>query len=318
MSDTYETEHEITVSAPAEAIFGQIVDVGGWPWLFPPTVHVEHLEQGDAEELIRIWATANGQVKCWTSRRFLDRAALRIRFRQEVSQPPIAAMGGEWLIEPLPDGTARVRLKHDFSPLEDTAQNVAWITRAVGGNSAAELAAIKAAAEHQHGHGQLLFSFDEMMRVDGAARDVYDFIYRADQWPERLPHVTRVALEQHTPTVQSLEMDTRSEDGSVHTTRSIRVCLPPETIVYKQSRTPALLSAHTGRWSIREDVGGTVITSLHTVVINAVAIPAILGAAATVTQARAFIRGALGRNSVITMRCAKAYAENIGTAPPVR
>ncbi|MEU5884562.1 aromatase/cyclase [Spirillospora sp. NPDC047279] len=309
MSGTYETEHEITVSAPAETIFALIADVGAWPRLFPPTVHVEHVERGETEELIRIWATANGEAKTWTSRRVLDRAGRRITFRQERSQPPLAAMGGEWSIEEAPGGTARVVLKHDFRPLDDTPEKVSWITRAVDTNSEKELAALKAAAERQHGQGDLVLHFEDTIRVDGDAAAVYDFIYRGDLWPDRLPHVARVVLGEETPGVQTLEMDTRAADGSVHTTESVRVCLPPGTIVYKQLRTPALMTVHTGRWTIRPEGAGAAVTSAHTVVIDPEAVPKVLGADATVVQARAFIRGALGRNSVTTMRQAKAFAE---------
>ena len=67
----------------------------------PPTVHADYAERGETEERIRLWATANGEVKNWTSRRRLDPAALRVEFRQEVSSPPVAAMGGTWIVEPL-------------------------------------------------------------------------------------------------------------------------------------------------------------------------------------------------------------------------
>src|SRR4051794_34497189 len=89
-----ETEHEITIEAPAEVVYKLIADVGNWPRLFPPTVYVDHVEKLGDDERIRIWATANGEVKTWTSRRSLDPVGLRVDFRQEVSSPPVAAMGG--------------------------------------------------------------------------------------------------------------------------------------------------------------------------------------------------------------------------------
>jgi len=72
-----EVEHEITVAAPAAAVYRLIAEVGNWPRIFPPTIHVEHVERGEHEERIRIWATANGEVRNWISRRVLDPAALR-------------------------------------------------------------------------------------------------------------------------------------------------------------------------------------------------------------------------------------------------
>jgi aromatase len=112
--NTREVEHEIEIRAPAEAVYRAIAEVTNWPQLFPPTVHVEYLERGEEQERIQIWATANGEAKTWTSRRVLDPKALRVKFRQEVSQPPVSAMGGTWVIEPISDGESLVRLLHDY------------------------------------------------------------------------------------------------------------------------------------------------------------------------------------------------------------
>ena len=43
-----------------------------WPRIFPPTIHVDQVERDGTQERIRIWATANGEPKNWTSRRTLD------------------------------------------------------------------------------------------------------------------------------------------------------------------------------------------------------------------------------------------------------
>ena len=87
--------------------------------------------------------------------------------------------------------------------------------------------------------GPGLFTFDDIVEVDGSAMDVYDFLNEAQLWSERLPHVVRVSLKEETSGLQILEMDTRTKDGSVHTTKSVRVCRPHGTIVYKQiSRCP--------------------------------------------------------------------------------
>ncbi|MFC4511390.1 SRPBCC family protein [Streptomyces ehimensis] len=312
----HETEHTITVAAPAGTVFGLVENVDDWPQVFPPTLHVECLERAGAEERIRLWATANGEAKSWTSHRTLDRAGLRVRFRQEVSQHPVASMGGEWIVEPLPDGHSRVRLTHDFRAVGDLPENVAWIRRAIDRNSGAELAALKAAAERAGADGAA-FTFEDTVRVDAPADDVHAFLLEAQLWQERLPHVARVVLKEDAPDVQLLEMDTRTADGSVHTTASFRICLPGRRIVYKQQRTPALMSVHTGRWTVAEDPAGSVVTSRHTVVINTAAIASVLGEAATPEDARAFVRQALGHNSTTTMRHAKEYAEGRAGDRPV-
>ncbi|MGC5412953.1 SRPBCC family protein, partial [Streptomyces sp. DT225] len=75
---TREVEHEITVRAAASEVYRLLAEVENWPRLFPPSVHVEQLEADGDQERIRIWATANGEAKSWTSIRVLDPEGLRI------------------------------------------------------------------------------------------------------------------------------------------------------------------------------------------------------------------------------------------------
>ncbi|MEU6029852.1 SRPBCC family protein [Streptomyces tauricus] len=314
--EVHTTEHTITVAAAPEAVFALVERAQDWPFVFPPSLHVEYLERSDDEERLRIWATANGEVKSWTSRRTLDRDGLRIRFRQEVSQDPVAAMGGEWVIEALPDGGSRVRLLHDFEAVDGLERNVSWILEAIERNSGAELAALESAALRA-GTDEAPYTFEDSVRIDAPAQEVRDFLHDAGRWQERLPHVARVLLKEDTPDVQHLEMDTRTPDGSTHTTASVRICLPDGRISYKQLQTPALMSVHTGEWTVRETPSGCVAVSRHTVVVNAAAVTKVLGADATTADARTFIRDALGGNSTITMRHAKEYAEGRAKAEPV-
>ncbi|GAA4136215.1 aromatase/cyclase [Actinomadura keratinilytica] len=305
-----EVEHEITVAAPAAQVYDLIAQVENWPRLFPPTVYVDHVDKGDTEERIRIWATANGEIKNWTSRRRLDRERLRIEFRQEVSSPPVAAMGGTWIIEPLTADTSRVRLLHDYRAVDDDPEKLAWIDRAVDRNSTAELAALKSNAELVAGEQDVLLSFEDTVEIDGSAKDVYDFLNEANLWKERLPHVAEVRLTEETPGLQVLRMDTRTKDGSTHTTESVRVCFPHHKIVYKQLVLPALMNLHTGYWLLTEHDGGVTATSQHTVIINTDNIAKVLGEDADLDRARTFVRTALSGNSSATLGHAKEYAES--------
>lgn len=305
-----EVEHQVTVSAPAATVYRLIADVENWPRIFPPTVYVDRVERSGQSERIRIWATANGTAKNWTSARVLDPAGRRIEFRQEVSTPPVAAMGGTWLIEAITQGQSRVRLQHNYLAVDNDLDSLSWIEEAVDHNSRSELAALKDAAEMVVGAADdLMLSFEDTVQIDGTAKDVYDFINEAQLWQERLPHVVRVSLTEDTPGLQILEMDTRTKDGSTHTTKSVRVCFPHSRIVYKQITCPALMTLHTGYWHLADDGNGVAATSQHTVVINAANVTRILGADADIPEAREFIRNALSGNSRATLEHAKTYAE---------
>lgn len=305
---TRTVEHEITVKAPAARVYEVIENVGLWPEIFPPTVHAESVERNGSSEVIRIWATANGTAKTWTSKREHDPGTMTIGFRQTKSVHPVGGMGGTWIVEPVSDSECHVRLLHDWWAVTDDPKDLDWIGEAVDRNSTAELGALKTNVELSG--PEHLLTFADTVEVDGSAEDVYDFLNEAQLWKERLPHVSRVLLEEETPGLQTLEMDTQSKDGSVHTTRSIRVCRPHESIVYKQIILPPLMTLHTGRWSIEAlDGGGVAVTSRHTVRINTGKIPELLGENADVAVAHKTVQGALSANSLATLHLAKIYAE---------
>lgn len=304
-----EVEHDIRVEAPADEVYRLVAEVVNWPRIFPPTVFVDHVEQGAGTERIRIWATANGEPKNWTSWRELDPAARRIEFRQEVSTPPVAEMSGTWIVEPVSASAAKVRLLHAYRAVDDDPGGLAWIDRAVDRNSRSELAALKHNVELVT-NPELTLSFTDTVRIDGPAKEAYDFVDQAALWEQRLPHVAAVDLREPSPGLQVLRMDTRTKDGSVHTTESVRVCFPHRRIVYKQTTLPALMTVHTGRWDFTEEAdGSTTASSEHIVVLNTANIAKVLGGDAGVPEAREFVRNALSANSRATLGHAKDFAE---------
>jgi aromatase len=309
-SGVHEVEHDITIAAPAAAVYELIADVENWPRIFPPTIYVDYVERAGNEERIRIWATANGEPKNWTSRRTLDPEGLRIEFRQEVSTPPVASMGGTWVIEPLTDNSSRVRLLHEYRAVDDSPEGLSWIDAAVDRNSRSELEALRQNVEFAYAAKELTFSFEDTVQIGGTAKDIYDFINEAHHWQQRLPHVASVRLEENSPGLQTLEMDTQAKDGSTHTTKSYRVCLPHQRIAYKQVTLPALLNLHTGYWTFEENEQGVAASSQHTVVLNTDTITKILGPDAGVAEAREYVRTALSTNSRATLGHGKSYAES--------
>lgn len=302
------SEHRTVVDADPDAVYEVIADVTAWPRIFGPTIHAEQVEFDGHTETIRLWATANGEPKTWVSRRELDPKTRRVSFGQIKSQSPVATMRGEWIIEPLEDGGTSVLLTHDWLPVDDVPDADEWITTAVDRNSEAELASLKRGVEG--GQAELETDFEDSVLVDGSLPAVYSFLYEAARWSTLLPHVSRVDLREENPGLQYLEMDTTAKDGSTHTTASIRVCFTDERIVYKQLVLPKLLTLHTGCWTLTRDPEGLVkVTSQHTVRIDPTKIAEVLGEGKSVEDAKAFVRSALGTNSLATLHRAKAYAE---------
>lgn len=315
---TRETEHTVLVAAPAERLYGLVADVSRWPVLMEPCVRARRLESVGAVERIEVWAQTNGTVTSWTSRRALDPAGLRIAFRQERSTPPVAAMSGEWSFCREGEGRTRVVLSHRFSAVaqEPAAQEpgaLDWIAEAVDRNSVRELAALGAFAELGVEPDRFVLSFTDRLELPATTQaDAYDFVYRSDLWPQRLPHVGRVVVREEPAGVQYMEMDTVTPDGRAHTTGSIRVCEPRARIAYKQTVVPALLSGHSGVWEFEQAEGGTSVTSSHTVAVDPAAVERVLGPGTTLEQACAHVRDALGANSRATMRAAGGFPAAAG------
>ncbi|MEV7503828.1 aromatase/cyclase [Streptomyces sp. NPDC093018] len=306
----HRTRHEIEVAAPADVVYGIISDAVAWPLYFPPNVHVQRLESDGRRERLRMWATANDRITSWTSRRELDPEARRIEFRQERSAAPVTSMGGTWIVEPCDAQRSRLALLHDFTVRDDAADDVTWVERATDTNSRAELGSLKELAERWTRLSGQVLSFEDSVRVDGPAEKVYEFLYRVRDWPDLVPHVSRLEVTEDEPGVQTMSMDTRTADGSAHTTTSVRVCFPDAgRIVYKQTSTPALMSAHTGEWRVVADASGVTVTSRHDVILREENIRRVLGENAGVADAHRYLREALGRNSTVTLNLAKAYAE---------
>jgi aromatase len=305
----YERSHTELVGAPAKVVYQLVADVKRWPAVFGPTIYVDYLWQDDAAERFQIWASVNGEVKTWTSRRELDSAGLHITFEQERSQAPIASMGGSWTFRETGPSRCEIELRHHFTAVDDDPGAVEWISTALDANSAAELGALRRIAESGHRLDEVLFGFEDVVRTEGPAAEIYEFIRRGDLWAERLPHVRAVQMTEDAAGVQQLTMETRTADGSAHATSSTRLLLSGNRIVYKQHVLPALLNGHSGQWTV-DDAGGTgtVITARHVVALRPESVTGVMGPDRTLADARAFIREALGANSQATLEHACAYA----------
>lgn len=301
-------EHRHTAAAPPAVLYDLVSDVTRWPAVFGPTVDVRVLEHGAAGERFEIWALVNGEVAHWRSRREFDPVALSVGFAQERSQPPVAAMGGRWSFLPAAGGT-EILLEHDFAVVADIPGALAAVERALDANSRAELAALARIAEFGEPLDEVVFSFSDTVELPVSVESVYEFIDRADLWAERLPHVSRSRLREEVPGVQLLEMDTVTSDGSAHTTNSVRLCTPNRRIVFKQRVTPRIMLGHTGEWSFARTDSGAAVTVTHTVALDPTAVSGVLGADASLADARAWATEALRQNSRRTLSCALEFAD---------
>jgi aromatase len=300
--DVQHMVHSRQVAADPAVVYDLVADVGRWPVLFGPTLHVEVLERTARDERFRLWALVGGEARAWTSRRELDPDERRIEFVQERTQAPIASMGGTWRFRPEPGGTTRVELEHSFRASGDDPGTVADLRAAVDRNSEDELGALARLAELGQPLDDLVFAFDDVVHLPVPPGEAYAFVHDAERWPERLPHVGRVEVRTPQPDVQEMEMETLTSDGQRHTTRSIRLCFPEELIVYKQLGPPTLLLGHSGAWRFAPgDDGGAAVTARHMVAVDPAMVETVLGPDSTLADAHRYLRDALGANSRATL-----------------
>ncbi len=299
---------EVTASAPAGVLYGLIADASHWPLFFQPCLHVEQLDFDGSHERLRMWAAAGDEIASWVSSRRLDVGRHRVEFRQDVTAAPVESMRGVWTVTSLGD-RCRVSLEHAFTVTGDDPEDVARLERITHANSRAQLDRLAWLAERWDRLDALVLSFEDTVRLKAPPELVFDFLYRAGDWPDRLPHVHSMRLTEDSPGVQVMAMGSATGDGTAHDTESVRMCFPGAgRIVYKQTRTAPLMAAHTGEWSVEPDASGLDVTARHTVLLREDAVERVLGPAATVEDARRHLREELGRASRIVLDRAAHHA----------
>jgi aromatase len=305
--------HETEIDASPSTVYELITDVSLWPVIFRPTVHTHVLERSAQGDRFQIWATvSSGEVNSWRSRREFDAAGRRVTFRQDHENPLFGLMGGGWTCAPLDGGRTKVVLEHRFRPPEDQADARERITRELDGNGAAELEALRTVSVLPGGLDRWRLTFTESIELTGTAQAAREFIWDAHRWPERLPHVADLELVERKGGAQDMTMRTRAPDGTVHTTRSVRVLLSDGSIVYKQTRPPRALLGHSGRWDFRSDRSGNSISSRHTFLLDPAGVAEVFGPDVPAREAAHRVRDALSANSRVTMEHADRYSATAG------
>ena len=308
MSSTQrQADYEMVIDSDLETVFDLVANVERWPQFCPSAVHAEVLHSDEKGDLIQYWSLiGDSAVRTWCSVRRTDRPAHRITFTSMDADPPATEIRGEWVFTELAQNQTRAELRHHVSAADGA--DLGPLLDRIDQDSKEHLDTLRVTAERRAELDELVLSFTDPLFISGAVEDAYDYLYRADLWPERIPHVVGLAMTEDVPNIQFFDMDTAGPDGSVHTVRSVRVCLPPGLIVYKQISLPAMLDAHTGHWRFTETPEGVIAEARHTSTIKPSAL-SLLGNGTTVAEARRFLRRLLSSNSMSNLRLAKAFAE---------
>src|SRR5262249_31014885 len=185
-------------------------------------------------------------VRTWRMVRRTDRSGRRITFTHMDTDPPATEIRGEWVFTELAQNRTQVELRHHIDA--PTGADLGPLLDKINQDSKEHLDTLRDTAERRTELDELVLSFTDPLFIAGSIEDAYDYLYRADLWPERIPHVVGLAMTEDVPNIQFFDMDTKGPDGGTLTVRSGRICLPPNLIVCKQIALPAMLDAHTGHW----------------------------------------------------------------------
>ncbi|GAA1364802.1 SRPBCC family protein [Catellatospora chokoriensis] len=298
----YTETQRAEIAAPAAVAFEIINDLRHWPQFFPDGVHAEPDADGAN---VRWWALDGDAVRQWSTTRTVDRAGLRVVTEQRDCAAPLVSVRTEWAFAPQGEQACEAELTVTVTAVPGDAGADAAAAQLEGAEEI--VSRVKGLAERWDELEQLVISFEDPLFIAGQPQQVYEFLYAADKWPERVPHVTALSMTEDQPGVQFFDMDTVTPEGRAHTTRSVRVCLPHK-IIYKQIGLPKLLDAHTGHWHFVETPEGVTVHARHTATIKPSALN-LLGDDTTVADARRYLRRVLSTNSLQTLRHAQAYAE---------
>ncbi|MFD9076444.1 MULTISPECIES: aromatase/cyclase [Streptomyces] len=303
--------HAVEVAAPAGVVYQLIADAERWPLYFPPNVHVERLDFDGVRERLRMWVLADGQVRSWTSTRLQDSARRQVTFRQDQVMEQAESMGGTWTVTELGPGRCRLHVDHEFTAAGGRPEDTAWLEAATVANARSDLKSLSFLARHWQQLDELVLSFEESVRVKGPAELVYHFLYDIADWPRHVPHVSRAEVAEPQVGVQKATLDLASAGGGTHTVTCMRVCFPHAgRIVHKEIAPRRLIAAHCGEWSLVPDERGVTVLAQHHVVLREKDIEPVLGAGATLADARRRVHAELSYESQQTLRLARQHAES--------
>ncbi|WP_018728792.1 aromatase/cyclase [Salinispora oceanensis] len=198
-------EHSVRIAASADFVYEMLADVDTWPETFASFVHLELLGAAagtDPEpqwERVAVWSHSGDQLHRWVKRRALRPELRRIDYSPEEPMPLLTSMRRSFVVEPVGDQASRLRLIHEYHPVDDDPDGLDAIAQTIDEIANAELAAVRAAAEPLALRPELRQVFGETVWVEGSASDVYDFLWQIRTWPAALPH----ALMPHARTMQS-------------------------------------------------------------------------------------------------------------------
>jgi hypothetical protein len=155
--------HTIRVAAPPKRVFELVANVDRWPALMDSLASVEHLGFDGTCERVRFVRCGDGVARDLTMVRELNPKRMQVRFRQVEVAPPLASMGGFWLVVPKGLGSM-VALDHYYRVQDDNPAAVARVEDELAAESRSMLTALRDAMEFDDSVADLIGSYSDSER----------------------------------------------------------------------------------------------------------------------------------------------------------
>jgi aromatase len=139
--------HTTRVAAPPKRVYELIANIDRWPTLLEDLAAVEHQGFDGGCERVRFEKQAQGKTYNQTMVRELNPKRLQVRFRQIDVLPPVASLGGIWLVLPRGSGSL-VALDHYYRVLDNSPVTAARVELAVTAESTSMLRAINQSTDN--------------------------------------------------------------------------------------------------------------------------------------------------------------------------
>lgn len=164
------TRHVTKVAAPPKRVYELVADVDRWPALFDSLVAVERLGIDGVCERVRFHKRRAGVTRGWIAVRELNPKRLRVRFREVDFPPPLASLGGVWLVVPKGTGSVIV-LDHYYRVADGQPTTAAMVEHDITADGTAMLATLRRAAEADSGldggMADLVASYSNTVTAEG-------------------------------------------------------------------------------------------------------------------------------------------------------
>lgn len=134
--------HTTRIAMPPRRVFELVANVDRWRALLDSLVSVEHLGFDGVCERVRFSKRIDGVTHGMTMELDLNPKRMQVRFRQVDVLPPLASMGGLWLVVPKGRGSM-VALDHYYRVTDNSPVTAAQVERQIAEESTSMLSALQ-------------------------------------------------------------------------------------------------------------------------------------------------------------------------------